>query len=166
MGLPGLCASSCVLPVYVAGQRRSSPDLMSTPDFFVSSDDVTCGERRSLLLPSDISSALDVMQGHTHTPVLVDRRPTSEMLRSASAVGHGTLDPKALRAPISHTTTRGNTQTKTWIQNARSLHSLQMEALALKPNDRQCVTVADCFLLFQAASFMDNIGWSDSRPNI
>ena len=27
-GLPGLCASSCVLPVYVTGQRWSSPGLM------------------------------------------------------------------------------------------------------------------------------------------
>ena len=28
LGLPGLYASSCVLPVYVAGQRTSSPGLM------------------------------------------------------------------------------------------------------------------------------------------
>ena len=28
LGLPGSYASSCVLPVYVAGQRRSSPGLM------------------------------------------------------------------------------------------------------------------------------------------
>ena len=27
-GLPGLYASFCALPVYVAGQRRSSPGLM------------------------------------------------------------------------------------------------------------------------------------------
>ena len=40
--------------------------------FLLSSHDGTCGGRRSLLLRSDLSSALDVMHRHTHTPVLID----------------------------------------------------------------------------------------------
>ena len=32
----------------------------------------TCVGRRSPLFRSDLSSALDVMQGHTHTPVLIE----------------------------------------------------------------------------------------------
>ena len=71
LGSTGLYASSCVLPVYVAGQRRSSPSLMLGP-LVLSSRDGPCGGRRSLLLRSDLSSALDVMQRHTHTPVLTE----------------------------------------------------------------------------------------------
>ena len=78
MGLPGLYASSCVLPVYVAGQRRSSPGLMLGL-LVLSSHDGTCSGRRSLRLRSDLSSALlDIMQRHTHTPVLIEWIPTSE----------------------------------------------------------------------------------------
>ena len=39
---------------------------------FLSSHDGTCGERRSLLLRSDLSSSFDAMRRHTHTPVLID----------------------------------------------------------------------------------------------
>ena len=35
----------------------------------LSSHDGTCGGRRSLLLRGDLSSALDIMQRHNHTPV-------------------------------------------------------------------------------------------------
>ena len=70
MGLPGLCASSCVLPVYVAGQRRFSPGLML--GFLVlSSHDGTCDGRRSLLFRSDLSSDLDVMQRHAHSDLFI-----------------------------------------------------------------------------------------------
>ena len=70
IGLPGSYASSCVLPVYVAGQRRSSQGLMLGL-LVLPSHDGTCGGRRSLLFRSYLSSALDVMQRHTHTPVLI-----------------------------------------------------------------------------------------------
>ena len=59
MGLPGLYASFCVLPVYVAGQRRSGPGLMLAV-LVLSSHEGTRGGRRSLLFRSDPSSALDV----------------------------------------------------------------------------------------------------------
>ena len=71
LGLPGSYASSCVLPVNVAGQRRSSPGLMLGL-LVLSNHDGTCGGRRSLLFRNDLSSALDVMQRHTHTPVLIE----------------------------------------------------------------------------------------------
>ena len=57
LGLPGSYASSCVLPINVAGQRRSSPGLMLGL-LVLSSHDGTCGGRRSLLFRSDLSSAL------------------------------------------------------------------------------------------------------------
>ena len=71
LGPPGSCAGSYLLPVHVAGQRRSSPGLM----FGLlerSSHDGTCGGRRSLLFRRDLSSALDEMQRHTHTSVLIE----------------------------------------------------------------------------------------------
>ena len=49
MGLPGLYASSCVLPVCVAGQRRSSPGLMLGL-LVLSSHDGTCGGRCSICM--------------------------------------------------------------------------------------------------------------------
>ena len=64
MGLLGLYASSCVL--CICGRPA---EVQPRPDarlFLLSSHDGTCGGRRSLLLRSDISSALDVMQRHTH----------------------------------------------------------------------------------------------------
>ena len=70
-GLPVSHESFCVLPVYVARQRRFSPGLMLGL-LTLSSHDGTCGGRRSLLFRSDLSSALDVMQRHTHTPVLIE----------------------------------------------------------------------------------------------
>ena len=57
LGLPGSYASSCVLPVYVAGQRKSSPGLMLGL-LVLASHDGSCGWRRPLLFRSDISSAL------------------------------------------------------------------------------------------------------------
>ena len=75
LGLPGSYANSCVLPVYVAGQRRSSPGLMLGL-LVLPSHDGTCGGRRSLLFRSDLSSALDVMQRHTH--ICIDRMKTDE----------------------------------------------------------------------------------------
>ena len=67
VSLPGLYESSCVLPVYVAGQRRSSPGLML--GFFC------CRVMMEHAVDVDrycsevtLSSALDVMQRHTHTP--------------------------------------------------------------------------------------------------
>ena len=98
----------------------------------LSSHDGTCGGRQSLLLRSDIYSALDVIQRHTHTPVLIDedRLVRSGVLHQESGGAHLIL--KLFEHP-SHTLP-GNTQAKAWIQNARSLHSLQMEALALEQN--------------------------------
>ena len=69
----------------VAGQRRSSRGLMLGL-LELSSQDRTCGGRRSLLLRSDLSSALDVMQRHIRTPVLIERIPTNEIWRSAYGV--------------------------------------------------------------------------------
>ena len=68
LGLPGSYASSYALPVYVAGQRRSSPGLMLGL-FVLSSHDGIRGGRRSLLFRSDLFSAV---QWHTHAPVLIE----------------------------------------------------------------------------------------------
>ena len=78
MGLLGLYASSCVLRLYVAGQRRSIPGLVL--GLIVMSSHAACGERRSLLFRSDLSSSslLGVMQRHTHRPVLIDRMKTDK----------------------------------------------------------------------------------------
>ena len=57
LGLPGSYASSCVPPVYVAGQRKSSPGLMLGL-LVMSSHGGTCGGRRSLLFRSDLSSVI------------------------------------------------------------------------------------------------------------
>ena len=56
LGLPCSHASTCVLPVYVAGQRRSSPGLLLGL-LVLSSHDETYGGRRSLLFRSDLASA-------------------------------------------------------------------------------------------------------------
>ena len=104
LGLPGSYASSCALPVNMTGQRRSSPGLklgLSMP----SSHDGTCGGRRWLPFRCHLSFAFHVMQVHTPTPALIERRPTREIWRSAVGLGQCTLDPrKALRTPNSHTT--------------------------------------------------------------
>ena len=103
LGLPGLHASSCVFPVNMAGQRRSSPGL--TLGMLLSSHERIRGGCRSLLFGSDLSySPDDVMQFHTHTPVMAESRPTSEIWRSSSGVGRCTLDPIAFRTHTSHTT--------------------------------------------------------------
>ena len=89
---------------YVCGRPA---EVQPRPDARVSvlsSHDGICGGRRSPLLRSDLSSALDAMQRQTHTPVLIEWRPTIEIWRSASGVGRCTLDPKALRVPIPPTT--------------------------------------------------------------
>ena len=45
----------------------------------LSSDDGTCGGRRSLLMfRSDLSFGLDAMHRHTRTPALIDRMKTDE----------------------------------------------------------------------------------------
>ena len=88
MGLPGSYTSSCVLPVYVAGQRRSNPGLMLGL-LVLSSHDGTCGGRRSLLFRSDLSSARDVMQRYTHLYWSnEDRRVRSGVLHQASGGAH------------------------------------------------------------------------------
>ena len=99
-----VCRQVPVSPLYMwQASGRSSPDLMLGL-LGLSSHDATCGGRRSLLFRGDLSCAPDVMQRLTHTPVLIEWRPTSEIWRSAlSGVGRCTLDPNALRAPISHT---------------------------------------------------------------
>ena len=65
----------------------------------LSSHNGTCGGRRSLLFRGDVSpAALDVMRRHTHTPVLIEGRPTSEILALCIARRRGgcTLDPYVL----------------------------------------------------------------------
>ena len=49
----------------------SSPGLMLGL-LVLSGHGGTCGGRRSLMFRSDLSYALDAMQRHTHTPVLVE----------------------------------------------------------------------------------------------
>ena len=71
LGLPGSYASSFVLPVYVAGQPRSSPGLMLGL-LVLSGHDGTCGGRRSLLC-SEVISLLLLMcnaTAHAHTRYL------------------------------------------------------------------------------------------------
>ena len=129
--LSGLPWSTQVVPKFLCtpficgrpAEVQPGPDALV---LLLSIHDGTCGGRRSLLLRSYLSSALDLMQRHTHKPVLIEWRPTSEIWISASIRRRWyTVDPKALWAPMSHTT-REYTQTKAWTQNARSLHSLQI----------------------------------------
>ena len=80
----------------------------------LSSHDETCGGRRSLLFRNDLSSALDVMQRHAHTPVLIeneDRRVRSGVLHQASGGAHLIL--KLFERPSP--TQPGTSQTKSWI---------------------------------------------------
>ena len=57
---------------------------------------------------SEVISLLLFLASHSHTPVSIEWRQTSEIWRSASLdVGLFTLDPKGLRTPTSRTTYQG-----------------------------------------------------------
>ena len=132
---------------------------------YTSSHNGTFGGRGSLLLHSDLSSALmtrcNAKKGtltHMYWSIQ-DRRVRSGVLlhQSSSAAN---LILKLFERP-SHTVPV-NTQTKARIQKTRSLNSLQMEAVALKQKiSKVCHRRSGLLLLFQAAFSMDNFGWAD-----
>ena len=71
LGLPGFVRKFLCTPC-ICGRPAEVQPRPDARGFLLLSHYGTCGGRRSLLLRSDLSSALNVMSRHTHTPVLIE----------------------------------------------------------------------------------------------